>query len=367
MGAPVEKPGPGTAYDNPAGTDGMAFIEFSAADPAPIADLFRKLGFQEIGRHATRAIGFWRQGDIDLFLNSDPGTHGARFSAVHGPCISAIAFRVRDAAAAFDRACALGAVPYDDGVGPRAVDGRALVGIGGSLLYLVDAAAEHAIKHQAFRPLRGERLEAVRGAGFQAVDHLTHNVLGGHVERWADFYRRIFNFREVFYLDAKGTKTGFRTRAMKSPCNKICIPVNEPTDPQSQIQEYIDVYKGEGVQHIALLSGNLNASIEAIAGSGIAMQAIPDSYYAGVDARLPGHGQDLARLKRNGILVDGERDPSTGAWGLLLQIFSKNLLGPIFFEFIERRGNEGFGEGNAKALFEAIERDQIERGVVVAQ
>ena len=183
------------------------------------------------------------------------------------------------------------------------------------------------------------------------------------MERWAAFYRDAFNFREVFYLDTKAKKTGLRTRAMKSPCNKICIPVNEPTDPESQIQEYIDVYQGEGVQHLALLSHDLHSSVEKVAQSGIPVMDIPDSYYEGVDARMPGHGEDVARLKADGILLDGEREPD-GSWNKLFQLFSHNLVGPIFFEFIERRGNEGFGNNNAKALFEAIERDQIDRGVV---
>jgi 4-hydroxyphenylpyruvate dioxygenase len=366
MGIPTETTTPTEAdLTNPAGTNGMAFVEFSAADPDPVADLFRKLGFSPVARHASRDAVLWRQGEIDLLLNADPDTHGGRFAAIHGPCISAIAFRVEDAATAFDRALSLGATEYAGNAGAPLVPGHTLNGIGGSLLYLIDPAAEATIKGDIFCPETGGAIPAVQGAGFLAVDHLTHNVHAGQVEHWAAFYRRIFNFREVFYLETKGARTGFRTRAMKSPCNRICIPVNEPTDPQSQIQEYIDIYKGEGVQHLAFLSGDLNASMEVIAPAGIPTQPIPPSYYEGVDARLPGHGQDVARLQRNGILLDGERrDP--GDWGLLLQVFSKNLMGPIFFEFIERRGNEGFGEGNAKALFEAIERDQIARGVVDA-
>jgi 4-hydroxyphenylpyruvate dioxygenase len=184
------------------------------------------------------------------------------------------------------------------------------------------------------------------------------------MEVWCDFYRRIFNFREVYYLDNRATATGFRTRAMKSPCNTICIPINEPSDPKSQIQEYIDLYKGEGVQHIALTAANIYESVEAMADCRIDFIPIPDSYYSDIDSRLPGHGEDTRRLARNGILIDGERLDGTGAWSMLLQIFSKPLLGPIFFELIQRKGNEGFGDANAKALFAAMERDQIERGVL---
>lgn len=362
MGVPVERE-IRTSWDNPVGTDGIPFIEFSAVDAAPIAEVLMRSGFEEIARHRSRSITYWRQGGIDVLLNDDPSTYGYGFAERHGPCISAISFRVANVELGRDRSIANGIVVYDGDRGELPVDALAMDGIGHSLLYLITGEQERRIKAEAFVPHRGSSLRQVRGAGFHTIDHLTHNVMEGNMNRWADFYRDTFNFREVFYLDTKGEKTGLRTRAMKSPCNRICIPVNEPTDKDSQIQEYIDVYKGEGVQHLAFLSEDLNASIEKIAGNGIPFMAIPDSYYAAVDARMPGHGHDLERLCTNGILIDGDRD-ADGAWGTLLQIFSKNLIGPIFFEFIERRGNDGFGNNNAKALFEAIERDQIARGVV---
>ncbi|NYZ15834.1 4-hydroxyphenylpyruvate dioxygenase [Azospirillum sp. RWY-5-1] len=368
MGVPIERASdrtaPGQVHDNPVGTNGIPFIEFSAADIRPVADLLGRLGFRPVARHRTQSVALWRQGGIDILLNDDPATHGTAFAGRHGPCISALSFRVADVALAKARAEAGGAEPYRGERGATAVEAVAMTGIGGSLLYLVDEETERRIKEQEFIPLEGDSLPDVPGVGFLEIDHLTHNVAAGNMDRWTEFYRDAFNFRDVFYLNTKGQKTGFRTRAMKSPCGRICIPVNEPTDPKSQIQEYIDVYKGEGVQHLAFLSGDLNGSIERIAGAGIPMMDIPDSYYDGVDARMPGHGQDLARLKANGILMDGEREE--GAWTILLQIFSKNLIGPIFFEFIERRDNDGFGDNNAKALFEAIERDQMKRGVVAS-
>lgn len=344
---------------NPAGTDGLAFVEFSAAEPSAIARLFGTFGFVQVGHAAAPKVSHWRQGNITFVLNGDTSSHGGRFAAEHGPCISALAFRVASAQHAFERALALGAESYD-GTARKLFDDRALLGIGGSLLYLVDDASWSSSlwNPPAAQLLRASPLEIT------AVDHLTHNVRAGRLEHWASFYSRIFGFREVFYLRAQGTATGFRTRAMKSPCGTICIPLNEPTDPKSQIQEYIDTYKGEGVQHIALASADLPATIEKLAAR-VPFMSIPDTYYEELDARLPGHGEDVARLKRNGILLDGARNEH-GGWDLLLQIFSRNLIGPIFFECIQRKGNEGFGEGNAKALFEAIERDQIERGVVRA-
>lgn len=362
MGVPVEL-GMRQSYENPVGTDGIPFIEFSAINPRPIADVLMRSGFEEIARHRSKSITFWRQGEIDILLNSDSSTYGYGFAERHGPCISAISFRVADVRLGRDRSLENGIVVYDGDRGELPVDTLAMDGIGHSLLYLMTREQEHRIKANEFVPHQGSSLRDVKGAGFHEIDHLTHNVMEGNMNRWADFYRNAFNFREVFYLDTKGEKTGLRTRAMKSPCNRICIPVNEPTDKESQVQEYIDQYKGEGVQHLAFSSDDLNGSIEQIAGNGIPFMKIPESYYAGVEDRMPGHGQDLARLQRNGILIDGDREPD-GTWGILLQLFSKNLIGPIFFEFIQRKGNEGFGNNNAKALFEAIERDQIERGVV---
>lgn len=366
MGAPVELHPSDKPHDNPVGTNGIPLIEFSAVDVAPIASLLERLGFEHIADHRRLAVSLWRQGEMDVLLNADASTYGVNFAKAHGPCISAISFRVADERLACERAAAHGIVYYEGDRGSLTIDAPAMDGIGHSLLYLMTEETERRVKTNEFTPLLGETLPEVAGVGFVEIDHLTHNVMEGNMERWAAFYRDAFNFREVFYLDTKGQKTGLRTRAMKSPCNRICIPVNEPTDPGSQIQEYIDQYKGEGVQHLALLSNDLNTSVEKIAQSGIPFMEIPDTYYQQVDGRMPGHGQDVSRLRSNGILIDGDREPD-GSWNMLLQLFSKNVVGPIFFEFIERRGNDGFGNNNAKALFEAIERDQIKRGVVAAE
>ena len=364
MGIPVEKD-PNTQHENPLGTDGIPFIEFSAVDTGPIATLLEKCGFAHIANHRHHSVQLWRQGEMDVLLNDDPKTYGVNFAKLHGPGISAISFRIADEDQSCAAAAANGIVYYEGDRGVLTVGAPAMDGIGHSLLYLMTRETETRIKSDEFIPLEGDTLPEVPGAGFRLIDHLTHNVRAGNMERWAAFYRDAFNFREVFYLDTKGQSTGLRTRAMKSPCNRICIPVNEPTDEKSQIQEYIDQYKGEGVQHLAFLSDDLNDSVERISENGIPLMEIPDSYYDQIEGRMPGHGQDVARLRSNGILIDGDRDEN-GDWTILLQLFSKNLIGPIFFEFIERRGNEGFGNNNAKALFEAIERDQIKRGVVQA-
>lgn len=364
MGVPLGNAGKDTTVENPCGTDGLAFIELSAGDSAPLRLLAEQLGFVETAR--STGAGFRRsqfqEGDMTLLINDDEYSHGSRFAEQHGPCISAIALRVEDSKHALRRAIDFGAEPYRRDGGVPLMQ-PALLGIGGSLLYLVDAGNEAELSTR-FLPTHKFQEAGSTDPRLLTIDHLTHNVKSGQLDAWADFYGRIFGFREVYYLNARGRATGFRTRALRSACGKICIPINEPTDRHSQIQEYIDEYGGEGVQHLAFSSGNLNETVEELKHRGISFMSIPASYYDAVDKRVPGHGENLNRLRANSILIDGIRDEESGSWNLLLQIFSKPLIGPIFFEFIERRGNEGFGDANARALFEAMERDQFERGIL---
>lgn len=364
MGVPIDKNRIRELHPNPTGTDGLAFLELSALDQAPLQELLVRLGFRQVGTHRVRKATLWRQGEIMIVLNADATTQGGAFSKLHGACISGLGFRLKKASVGIERVVAAGAQLYDGRVGPSLLAAPAFEGIGGSLLYLVEAANEDTLFRGAFASDQGADFPEVPGYGLISVDHLTHNVRAGQLDRWTEFYRAAFGFYDVFYMDVGGRKTGMRTRAMRSPCGKICIPVNEPTDPESQIQEYLDLYRGEGIQHVALLAIDLKKSMEALLEANIPVQPIPSSYYEQIAGRMPNHGEDLSRLRSNQILIDGSRDGPGEKWDLLLQVFSKNLIGPIFFEFIERRGNDGFGEGNAKALFEAIERDQIERGVV---
>jgi 4-hydroxyphenylpyruvate dioxygenase len=268
--------------------------------------------------------------------------------------------RVRDAARAFDHACKLGAEPYRGQVGPMELNIPAIRGVGGSLIYLVDRYGDRSIYDVDFLPVSAPAGRAA-DAGLSYVDHLTHNVHAGRMDQWAGFYERLFGFHEVRYFDIHGHSTGLRSRAMVSPCGKIRIPINEPADPKSQIQEYLQLYRGEGIQHIALASDDIYQTVEALRARGMQFLEVPDEYFAAVDHRVAGHAEDLQRLKRNRILIDGA--PRQGQ-GLLLQIFTETLIGPIFFEFIQRKGNESFGEGNFRALFEAMERDQVARGVI---
>jgi 4-hydroxyphenylpyruvate dioxygenase len=354
------KPASQSAEDDPVGLQGMAFVEFSATDSASVAALLGRLGFTEIGRHSSRALGVWAQGAIRLLLNSQPGTHGYEFARVHGPSISSIAFLADDSVKARDRALARGATAYI-GEPPPAFGAPALEGIGGSLLYLIDKEGwDHF--YSTCNPV--EARERDGNCGLVAIDHLTHNVRVGELERWVRYYKEVFGFHEFYYLDAQGTSTGFRTKAVRSSRGGIRIPINEPTDPKSQIQEFIDRYQGEGVQHIALSTPTIYASVEALRHRGIPFMQVLDSYYDSVDERLPGHRQSLEQLRSTRVLIDGSRQNEDQEWKLLLQIFSEALVGPIFFEIIQRKGNEGFGDANARALFEAIEQDQIRRGVL---
>jgi 4-hydroxyphenylpyruvate dioxygenase len=346
-------------FENPMGTDGFECVEYTAPDPALLRTLFGQMGFPVVARHRSKDVTLHTQGDINFIINAEPDSFAQAFARAHGPSVCAMAFRVKDATRAFKRAVELGARPFEGQVGPMELNIPAIEGIGGSVLYLVDRYGEQTIYDVDFKPVA--QPAQVASAGLTYIDHLTHNVHRGNMDVWAGFYQRLFNFREIRYFDIEGQKTGLFSRAMTSPCGKIRIPINESQDEKSQIEEYLHQYRGEGIQHIALGTENIFRTVEVLRGRGVKFQDTPDTYYEGVNARVPGHGEDLAALKSHRILLDGA--PTQGQ-GTLLQIFTQNVIGPIFFEIIQRKGNEGFGEGNFKALFESIELDQIRRGVI---
>jgi len=361
-------------FINPMGTDGFEFVEYAALDPVPLEQLFIRLGFTRIARHRSKNVHLWRQGDINFILNAEKNSQAAGFYNAHGPSANAMAFRVQDVAAAVKRAQDLGMEIIASKVGPMELNLPAIRGIGGSLLYLVDRypnnkdGGEHSIYDVDFIPLPGVD-QHPKGVGLTNIDHLTHNVYRGHMEEWANFYTRLFNFREIRYFDIEGKLTGLKSKAMTSPCGKIRIPINESSDDKSQIEEYLREYKGEGIQHIALSTANIYETVEALKNRSIAfMEPPPDTYYEKLDSRLVGHGENVERLRKSGILMDGAPESKVGAGdgGILLQIFTSTVIGPIFFEIIQRKGDEGFGEGNFRALFVSIEEDQIRRGTLDA-
>ncbi len=344
-------------FDNPMGTDGFEFVEYTAPDPELLRTLFERMGFPVAARHRSKNVTLHRQGDINFIINAEPGSFGQRFAQQHGPSACAMAFRVKDAAAAFKRAVELGATPVRTPVGPMEINIPAIEGIGGSIIYLVDRYGDRTIYDVDFVPVAAPTPS--RSAGLALIDHLTHNVHRGNMDKWSGFYERLFNFREIRYFDIEGRKTGLLSRAMTSPCGKIRIPINESQDDKSQIEEYLREYHGEGIQHIALSTEDIYGTVDQLRRNGIDFQDTPDTYYEGVDARVHGHREPLGELERRRILIDGSAQD-----GILLQIFTKNVIGPIFFEIIQRKGNEGFGEGNFRALFESIELDQERRGVI---
>jgi 4-hydroxyphenylpyruvate dioxygenase len=346
---------------NPMGTRGFEFVEYAAEDISALARLFEQLGFRAVARHRAKDVTLYRQGDINFILNGEPEGHARDFVGQHGPSVTAMAFRVADAAKALGRAAELGAEAFEGPVGPMELKIPAIKGIGDSLIYLVDRFGERSIYDVDFVPIAGVDPRPA-GLGLVEIDHLTHNVHRGRMDHWAGFYERLFNFREIRYFDIEGKLTGLKSRAMTSPCGKIRIPINESSDDKSQIEEYLAAYNGEGIQHIALTTDDIYESVAALGAAGVAlMDPPPAAYYEDLEARVPGHGEEVARLARHGILLDGA--PTEGG-GILLQIFTQTVIGPVFFEIIQRKGNEGFGEGNFQALFEAIERDQIKRGVL---
>jgi 4-hydroxyphenylpyruvate dioxygenase len=355
------------AWENPIQTDGFEFVEYAAPDPKALGELFERMGFRPVARHRHKDVLLYKQGDVNFIVNAEPQSFAQNFARRHGPSVCAMAFRVKDAAAAYAQLVGRGAWGVESRPGPGELSIPAIKGIGDSLIYLVDRYPENAygntIYDVDFKPLPGfeplwlGEASAPAGAGLARVDHLTHNVHRGRMDEWADFYRRLFNFREIRYFDIEGKLTGLKSRAMTSPCGRIRIPINESSDDKSQIQEYLEQYHGEGIQHIALASANIYGTVDALRAKGVELLDSPDTYYELLEKRLPNHGEPVDELKKRKILLDGS--PSGG---LLLQIFTKTVIGPIFFEIIQRKGDEGFGEGNFKALFESMELDQVRRG-----
>jgi 4-hydroxyphenylpyruvate dioxygenase len=356
-------------FDNPIGLQGFEFVEFAAPDAEPLAQVLRLLGFQKVAKHRSKQVDLYRQGGINFIVNREPRSPAAYFAAEHGPSACGLAFRVKDSHLAYERVLAMGAQPVEMATGPMELRLPAIKGIGGMPLYLIDRFEEgRSIYDIDFAWLPGIDRHP-KGHGLTMIDHLTHNVYRGRMAYWAGFYEKLFNFREIRYFDIQGEYTGLTSKAMTAPDGKIRIPLNEESSSggTGQIEEFLMQFNGEGIQHIALHTDDLLATVDSLQLAGVPLLTAPnDIYYANLNTRVPGHGQPVAALQARGILLDGtsgEGKPGNGP-RLLLQIFSKTLLGPVFFEFIQRKGDEGFGEGNFKALFESIERDQVRRGVV---
>jgi 4-hydroxyphenylpyruvate dioxygenase len=362
---PHDAPAATISADNPMGTDGFEFVEYAHPRPDELHALFKLMGFKAVALHRTKMITLYRQGDINYLVNEEPGSHGVDFVTAHGPCAPSMAFRVVDAKKAYERALSLGAEAADISSGRKTLDVPAIKGIGGSLLYFVDRYGAKGSAYEGEFEWLGARDPRPAGAGLFYIDHLTHNVHRGRMDVWTAFYEKLFNFRQIRFFDIEGRASGLFSRALTSPDGKIRIPINEDAGEAGQIEEYLKLYRGEGIQHIACGVHDIFATIENLRVAGLPfMPSPPETYFEKIDARLPRHGEDVARLQKNGILIDGEGVVDGGLTKVLLQIFSANAIGPIFFEFIQRKGDDGFGEGNFKALFESIEEDQIRRGVL---
>ena len=351
-------------FENPMGLNGFEFVEFASPEPGILAPVFEMLGFSAVARHRSKNVTLYRQGGINFIINDEPGSYAAYFAEEHGPSACGMAFRVADSHRAYDLALEKGAQPIEIPTGPMELRLPAIKGIGGAPLYLIDRYEDG----KSIYDIDFEFFEGVdrhpEGCGFTEIDHLTHNVYRGRMEFWANFYERLFNFREIRYFDIKGEYTGLLSKAMTAPDGKIRIPLNEEASQGAgQIEEFLMQYNGEGIQHIALICDDLISCWDRLQKRGVPfMTPPPDVYYEMLSERLPGHGEPIVELKPRGILLDGST--GDGEPRLLLQIFSETMIGPVFFEFIQRKKDEGFGEGNFTALFESIERDQLNRGVL---
>ncbi len=355
---PHDAPRATISDQNPAGTDGFEFVEFAHDEPEKLRALFTQMGFEHTANHKTKAVELWQQGDVSYLINMEPGSQAEGFAADHGPCASAMGWRVVDTDHAFKHAVDNGARPYEgDG---KSLDVPAIYGIGESLIYFIDQYFDASPYNTEFDWIADAH---PAGVGFYYLDHLTHNVHKGNMDKWFQFYADLFNFEEIRFFDIQGKFTGLFSRALTSPCGKIRIPINEDRGEKGQIVAYLNRYKGEGIQHIAVGTDDIYASTDAIAARGIQFMPGPnETYYEMSYDRVKGHTEPKAEMMKHGILIDGEGVVGGGETRILLQIFSKTVIGPIFFEFIQRKGDDGFGEGNFKALFESIEREQIENG-----
>ena len=352
-----------TTFENPMGIDGFEFVEFAA--PAGqhelLRDQFTRMGFTAVMQHKTRPITVDRQGGVNFLVNEDPDSFAADFANAHGPCACGFAIRFQKSGSeVLQMVIANGGEAITDKADSRAVDAPVVKGIGDCMLYLVDRYGEKGNMYEDYLPVQGAETNP-RGFGLTFIDHLTHNLYFGNMQKWSDYYERLFNFREIRYFDIKGAKTGLVSKAMTAPDGVVRIPLNESSDPKSQINEYLDAYKGEGIQHIACFTDDIYSTVEAMRAEGVEFLDTPDTYFDVIDQRVPNHGEDVERLRKNKILIDADAETKQRK---LLQIFTTNAIGPIFFEIIQRKGNEGFGEGNFQALFESIERDQMKRGVL---
>ena len=350
-----------TTFENPMGIDGFEFVEFAApaGQGAELHALFKRMGFSAVLRHRTRPITVYRQNGVNFLVNEDPDSFAADFAATHGPCACGFAVRFTKPVGEVERkVLENGGEPVTHKAHSRAIEVPVVKGIGDCMLYLVPREGDvYANEYQAIEGADAQP----KGYGLTFIDHLTHNLYFGNMQKWSDYYEKLFNFREIRYFDIKGAKTGLVSKAMTAPDGVVRIPLNESSDPKSQINEYLDAYHGEGIQHIACFTDDIYSTVERMREAGVEFLDTPDTYFEVIDERIPNHGEDVPRLARNKILIDADKETKQR---LLLQIFTQNAIGPIFFEIIQRKGNEGFGEGNFQALFESIERDQIKRGVL---
>jgi 4-hydroxyphenylpyruvate dioxygenase len=353
-----------TTFENPMGIDGFEFVEFAApgARGGELHALFKNMGFTPVLKHKSRAITVYRQGGVNFLVNEEPNSFAAAFAEQHGPCACGFAIRFKKPSSeVLKTVLSNGGEALTDHADTKAVNAPVVKGIGDCMLYLVDRyGSAGSIYDGDYAPIPGADQNPA-GFGLTFIDHLTHNLYFGNMQKWSDYYERLFNFREIRYFDIKGAKTGLVSKAMTAPDGIVRIPLNESSDPKSQINEYLDAYHGEGIQHIACFTDNIYDTVEAMRAKGVEFLDTPDTYFDVIDQRVPNHGEDVPRLAKNKILIDADQETKQRK---LLQIFTQNNIGPIFFEIIQRKGNEGFGEGNFQALFESIERDQMKRGVL---
>ena len=254
------------------------------------------MGFAEVARHRSKDVSLFRQGGINFVVNGEPGSFAQAFARIHGPSVCAMAFRIADAAAPMPTAVEQGAKPVTGRIGPMELNIPAIEGIGGSLLYLVDRHGDDTIYDVDF-VASGEAAPSDRG--LTTVDHVTHNVHRGRMDRWAEFYETLFNFREIRRFDIRGQQTGLKSRAMTSPCGKISHPHQRILRREIADRRIPRGLPRGGHSAHCLGAADIFETVEGLAAAGTRFQDTPATYFEAIDARLPGHGEDVARLAQN--------------------------------------------------------------------
>jgi 4-hydroxyphenylpyruvate dioxygenase len=346
---------------NPAGLKSIDHLEFTVDSlSSNTLKLFSTMGFIQTAENHEAKL--FTQGQVRFLAKAatNENDHARKYYRNHGEGVSKISFQVESVEKALEVTLKNGATLVNDLHLDETSEGKiktaAIQGFGDVINEFVERP--NGIFRAGFKKTSKDELAKPLATRVSRIDHLTNNVPKGQMDHWVEFYKKTYGFIETRYFDIKGSQTGLNSKVVQLADNSIIIPINEPEKEggKSQIQEFLDVHKGPGVQHIALMTPDIISTVRELRERGVNFLQVPSTYYEDIPKRPFNVTEELKILERHNLLVDGDAE------GYLLQIFSETYIGPLFFEFIQRKNHWGFGNGNFQALFDAIERDQIKRG-----